>query len=96
MKQEEVPQSAYNPNQLLNALRDRLGLSSDGALSRRLRVAKTVIEKIRCGQLPIGASMLMWMHEATGISIDELRVLLGDRRAKYRPAYVIRSRFPDR
>jgi len=63
----------------------RLGLQSDVALSRRLKIARHVIGNIRAGRLQIGGSMLLWMHEATGISIDELRRLMGDRRAKCRP-----------
>jgi len=75
---------SYNPNQLLNTVNARLGLQSDLALSRRLKIARHVIGNIRAGRLQIGGSMLLWMHEATGISIDELRRLLGDRRAKCR------------
>lgn len=78
--------SSYDPNQLLNTLIARLGLTSDGALSRKLKVARDVIGDIRCGRLQVCGSMLLWMHEATGISIAELRSLMGDRRAKCRPS----------
>jgi hypothetical protein len=78
--------SSYDPNQLLNTLIARLGLTSDGALSRKLKVASDVIGNIRCGRLQVCGSMLLWMHEATGISIAELRRLMGDRRAKCRPS----------
>lgn len=81
--------SAYNPNRLLDALLQRLGLQSDNALSRKLKVARGVIAGIRRGRLPVGASLLLWMHEATGIAIEELRRMLGDRRAKFRPCYAI-------
>jgi transcriptional regulator with XRE-family HTH domain len=84
MEQGNKENVVYDPNQLLDALIRHLGLTSDGALSRKLNVARSVIKKIRHGHLPIGASMLMWMHEATGISINELRALMGDRRSKYR------------
>ncbi|HYD61104.1 MAG TPA: hypothetical protein VEC35_12145 [Noviherbaspirillum sp.] len=78
--------SSYDPNQLLNALIAKLGLKSDGALSRKLKVARDVIGDIRNGRQHICGSMLLWMHEATGISIEELRRLMGDRRAKCRPS----------
>jgi plasmid maintenance system antidote protein VapI len=84
MDQGQLNTVAYNPNHLIDALIRHLGLQSDGALSRKLKVAKNVIKNIRHGHIPIGASMLMWMHEATGISINELRVLMGDRRSKFR------------
>jgi hypothetical protein len=86
---EQATPRVYSPNRLLDALIARMGLQSDGALSRKLKVAKTVIRNIRHGRLPIGASMLMWMHEATGISICELRALMGDRRAKFRLNYAL-------
>jgi hypothetical protein len=75
----------YNPAALLDALAQRLQLNGDHALSRKLKVAKHVLANIRRGTLPICASMLLWMHEASGISIDELRRLMGDRRATCRP-----------
>lgn len=87
--QEQQTHAEYNPNRLLDALIERMGLANDGALSRRLNVAKTVISNIRHNRLPVGASMLIWMHEATGISIRELRALLGDRRTKFRLSYAL-------
>jgi hypothetical protein len=88
-QQEQSTPAVYNPNHLLDTLIKRMGLKNDGALSAKLRVAKSVIINIRHGRLPIGASMLMWMHEATGISIGELRALMGDRRSKYRLSFAV-------
>lgn len=76
--------SSYDPNLLLNTLIARLGLASDGALSRQLKIARDIISDIRAGRLHIGGSMLLWMQESTGISVAELRGLMGDRRAKCR------------
>lgn len=76
--------SSYDPNKLLNIVNARLGVSSDGALSRKLKVARNIIGDIRAGRMQVGGSMLLLMHEATGISIEELRRLMGDRRAKCR------------
>jgi len=88
---QAATQHAYDPNRLLNTLIARLGLSNDGALSRRLKIAGNVIRDIRCGRIPVGGSMLLWMQEVTGISVDELRTLMGDRRAKCRLNYGIRT-----
>lgn len=77
-------QESYNPNHLLDTLLDRLKLKNDAALSRILEVAPPVISKIRHRRLPIGASLLIRMHEVTDLSIRELRDLMGDRRTKYR------------
>jgi transcriptional regulator with XRE-family HTH domain len=88
MKQQ-VTHINYTPDRLLDAIRSHLQLNSDGALAKRLKITRDLIKDIRHGHVPIGASMLMWMHEATGISIEELRRLMGDRRAKFRLSFTI-------
>jgi hypothetical protein len=74
----------YDPNRLLDALIEKLHLKNDAALSRALEVAPPVISKIRHRRLPVGASLLIRMHEVTHLSIRELRELMGDRREKFR------------
>jgi hypothetical protein len=59
-------------------------LKNDAALSLLLEVAPPVISKIRHRALPVGASLLIRMHEVTQMSIRELRALMGDRRKNYR------------
>jgi hypothetical protein len=77
-------QQAYDPNNLLDSLIKKLNLKNDAALSRALEVAPPVISKIRHRRLPVGASLLIRMHEVSDLSIAELRVLMGDRRDKFR------------
>src|SRR3981081_4177360 len=77
-------QVAYDPNNLLDALIEKLSLKNDAALSRALEVAPPVISKIRHRRLPVGASLLIRMHEVSTMSVRELRDLMGDRRTKYR------------
>jgi len=74
----------YDPNHLLDTLIKRLTLKNDAALSRALEVAPPVISKIRHKRLPVGASLLIRMHEISDLSIKDLRDLMGDRRAKFR------------
>ncbi|GGY03234.1 hypothetical protein GJV26_00990 [Massilia dura] len=76
--------SNYNPGRLLDALAERLAAKNDAALSRALEVAPPVLSKIRHGRLPVGATILLRMHEASGIPIRELRDLMGDRRGRMR------------
>jgi len=47
---------------------------------------KRLLGKIRERRLQISGSMLMQMQEATGITIAELRRILGDRRGTSRMA----------
>lgn len=74
----------YDPNNLLESLIERLNLKNDAALSRALDVAPPLISKIRHRRLPVGASLLIRMHEVSKLSIHDLRQLMGDRRTKFR------------
>ena len=74
----EITQEGYNPNNLLDSLIARLSLKNDAALSRILEVAPPVISKIRHRRLPVGASLLIRMHEVSNLTIRELRDLMGD------------------
>lgn len=80
--------TAYNPDHLLDTLREKLELRNDAGLSRALEVEPPVISKIRHRKLPVGASMLIRMHEVSNLSIKELRKLMGDRRDRFRMSAV--------
>ena len=74
-----VPETAiYTPDNLLDAIIAKLGLKNDAALSRALEVAPPVISKIRHRTLPIGATILLRMHEVSDFSIRELKALMGN------------------
>jgi hypothetical protein len=81
------PLLKYDPNRLLDHLIDVLDLKNDAALARVLEVAPPVISKIRHFRLAIGPSLLIRMHEVSDITISGLRVLMGDRRGKFRVAF---------
>lgn len=66
----------YNPNRVLDAIIEKLQLKNDAALSKALEVAPPVISKIRHNTLPIGATILIRMHEVSDFSIRELRDLM--------------------
>lgn len=76
--------TTYDPNRLIDALLDRLRLKNDAALCRVLDISPPIISKIRHGRLPVGASILIRMHEETGLHVRQLRELMGDRRGTYR------------
>lgn len=81
---EQPNEREYNPDRLLNALIEHLKLKNDAALARALEVAPPVISKIRHRRLPVGAAILIRMHEVSNLTIADLRYLMGDRRKKYR------------
>lgn len=81
---EHTNAPGYDPNRLLSTLLDKLHLKNDAALSRALEIAPPMISKIRHRRLPVGGSLLLRMHEVSGLSITELRAFMGDRRGKFR------------
>lgn len=74
--QPSTTEFVYNPNRVLDAIMEKLELKNDAQLSRALEVAPPVISKIRHYTLPIGATILLRMHEVSDISIRELRALM--------------------
>ena len=81
-----VPETAiYTPDHLLDAIIAKLELKNDAALSRALEVAPPVISKIRHRTLPIGATILLRMHEVSDFSIRELKALMGNPQGKGSP-----------
>ncbi len=84
MTQGEGLGGDYSPGRLLDTLAAKLNARNDAALARAIEVAPAIVSKIRHGRLPVGASILLRMHEASGIDIRELRDLMGDRRGRHR------------
>jgi plasmid maintenance system antidote protein VapI len=72
--------SSYDPNPLLDRLKDFLEGRQDTKLAEVLGVTKSKISKIRHKHLGVNAEMLLRMHEISGLSIRELRTLMGDSR----------------
>lgn len=87
------PRNSYDPNRLLDALKDLLKLDSDVALSRVLDVPPPLISQIRHRGYPVGPSILIRMHDVSMLSVRELREIMGDRRKQVRTgdheAYIV-------
>lgn len=62
---------------LLDALIDHLNLKNDAALAVRLQTFPPVISKLRHGSLTVGNAMMVRIHDATGWSMNEIRLLMG-------------------
>jgi hypothetical protein len=76
--------TTYAPNRLLNAVIATPHLKNDAALSRALGMGPPIISRVRHRGIPVGVSLLMRMHEETGLPTKALHALMGDRRAKFR------------
>lgn len=78
-----VYRAGYTPNHLLDTLMVRLRVKSDAALARALCIPASTISKVRHRQMAVNSSLLLAAHEATEMSIRELRTLLGDTETRY-------------
>lgn len=76
-------QVAVNPNNLLNASLRMLKLKNDAQLARKLGIDPPILSRIRHHRLPVGAMLLIRLNELTGLTIQELRALMGDLRPSY-------------
>jgi hypothetical protein len=76
----------YDPARFIDMLTLRSGAKNDVELAGCLGVHHNIIRSIRERRLYISPSMLLWISDVTGLSVHELRTLLGDRRARLRPA----------
>lgn len=84
MRKQKAPmRDDYDPNVLMDTLIEKLKLKNDAALARELEVAPPVISKIRHRTLRVGATMLIRMHEASQLTISELRNLMHEHQAKF-------------
>jgi|GEM_PF-3319757 len=97
-----VARDGYTPNHMLDTLMMKLGVKSDAALARALAVPPSTLSKVRHKQMPVNSALLLAAHDATEMSIRELRQLLGDTATRYwlgdleipktkqMPAYLVR------
>jgi hypothetical protein len=77
----------YDPNRLLDALKEAMKLESDLALAELLEIPHAVISQIRHRGYPMSPSILIRMHEVSSLSIREMREIIGDRRKRVRTSY---------
>jgi plasmid maintenance system antidote protein VapI len=74
-KSTKWPVTTNGINRLLDECTRLAELKNDAALSRALEVAPPVISKLRNDRLPLGASLIIRMHEAFGLSIADIKDL---------------------
>jgi hypothetical protein len=79
--------ASYDPGRLIDTLLEHIGAKNDFQLSQALDMSPSCISKIRNGHMAVSAQALIAMHEASGLSIRELRDLMGDQRKFFKPAW---------
>lgn len=77
MKHERAAgKEGCDPNHLLDALIEKMRVEDDAALADKLQVTPLIISMLREERISVSPSLLLWMQDACGIGIEELRALL--------------------
>ena len=63
------------PENFMDRLGERLGVKNDAQLARLLRLLPPAISKMRHGVAPLTAEIMLRIHEAGGVPLDEIREL---------------------
>jgi len=79
-------EKTFDPNRLLNVLKENLHLPDDKALCQELNIAPGVMQHIRSRKIPLSGLLLLRMAEVGNQDVGDLRHLMGDRRKKIRLA----------
>jgi DNA-binding transcriptional regulator YdaS (Cro superfamily) len=77
-------QGIYDPNRLLNAVMSCLQVTTDTALARALKLKPSAITDVRTGHRPVSATLALLLEQVTGMTMQDIRQLMGDRRARFR------------
>lgn len=81
---KERQEKVFDPSKLLDMIKGRYGILTDSALAELLNMTSPQISRIRhCGR-PLSASALIKIHEISGMPIERLKTLCGDRRTSQR------------
>lgn len=78
MTKIERASAARNANELFDKIIRDYGLKNDSALCRALEVPASRVSMIRSGRTPFTDTMLLIVHEATGMTIKEIKAILRD------------------
>jgi hypothetical protein len=77
MTNDDLQSTEYKPEHLLDELISFLKLKNDAQLSRALKIGPPIISKIRNRICGVTSSILIRMHDVTGLSINALREIGG-------------------
>ncbi|WP_407999969.1 hypothetical protein [Pseudoduganella rhizocola] len=68
---------ALNVGHLFDQMHRILKLRNDAALASILQVSPSVISRTRRRRIRLSASLMLRLHDVSGLSIQELRAMLG-------------------
>ena len=89
--QKLLAQRSYQPDVLLDIIRQKISQKNDRQMSISLGISPATISRIRHRKIGIGDGVLLVFHEATGLSIEELRQIMGDKQPIKRRLKVIKN-----
>ena len=91
----ELKELNYDPNFFIDAIKILRGCRKDVEFCNSLGLLQEYISNIRNYKKPISAMLLIYLHEETGITIRNLRLLMGDRRKYFSAINLTEVNRPD-
>ena len=79
MQTDVNAEGRYHPEAVLDTVIRQMGLKNDAELARALTVQPPVISKVRRRRTALSDGLLLRIHEESGLSIKELKALMGER-----------------
>jgi hypothetical protein len=73
----QVNHPTHNAAHMLDVVLQKQNLKNDAALARAIQVGPPVISKVRNECQPPSATLLVKLHEATGMTTMEIKALAG-------------------
>jgi hypothetical protein len=70
---------AYDPKALIAHVKKALGIKKDSDLVKLVGFNASVISKVRHKRKLLSAELLLAFHDLTGLSVQEMRWVMGDR-----------------
>lgn len=80
----DAQEKVFEPAKLLDIIKEQFRLQTDSELAQLLNMTSPQISRIRHCGVPLSASALIKIHEISGLPIERLKKLCGDRRASQR------------
>jgi Spy/CpxP family protein refolding chaperone len=76
----------YMPSRLFDLVCKQHALKTDRELAHLLGIGSPQTCRVRHGLQPLSGQLLIRIHEVTGMQIQQLKILMGDRRSQHRPS----------
>ncbi|WP_407307337.1 hypothetical protein [Acinetobacter sp.] len=70
--------ASNRPHKLIDSLNQKLGLTRDDMLAKRLGVTNSMLSKVRAQVTGVSPNLILRIYDVSGWSIEEIRSLINE------------------